>query len=579
MASTDAREWTLSDLEAAYAEAPPPVGERVGALLACVATNGRLMTIATAGPSFGVMTDDGDRVLSVREHRATSRVGTLSYFPWHVVTSSNGHDRPFFEDAFAELELPTPDPNEKLPGHLDLGKLDTITEHQFQGLLEFLEKLGPLADQGSAVSPSPSRANVTTTPTADPIPAAPSPRLQFDGLRFSDETIANYILALQCKRFVILSGISGTGKTQLALAVARHFQPSNGAPPEKQDGAELRHGRIIAVRPDWTDNRGLLGFFNPILDEYSSTEFLDLLLAAREDEKLALVESRAPAPYFVILDEMNLARVEHYFSDFLSAMESGEPIELHGNLALEERDPEAGRAIPRRITVPSNLFFTGTVNVDETTYMFSPKVLDRAFTLEFNEVDLKGFGSRPMERTPEPNDALRLREIPESLQLASKPGSEHWDHLGELVSGELRRTVIALHTMLEDHGRHFGYRVVNEISRFVSLAHEQAEGGDEMLWAALDLAVLQKVLPKFHGTQQELEEVLRAVFAFSINANAADAPQEVDEIAAGWVVRGGRLVSARPGEQMPEPRLPRTAIKVRRMLDRLRRQGFTSFIE
>ena len=537
------------------------------------------MTISTAGPSFGVMTDDRVRVLSIREHRATSRSGTLSYFPWHVATSAAGQGRSFFESTFAELELPIPEPNKKLPGHLDLGNLETLTEHQFRGLLEFLKKLGPLPEHGISVPPSPSRVPVKSTLPGDPESATPAPRLHFDGLRFTDETIANYILALQCKRFVILSGISGTGKTQLALAVARHFQPPVEAPSDNPNGAELRYGRMIAVRPDWTDNRGLLGFFNPILNEYSSTEFLDLLLAAREEEQLAREEGRGPAPFFVILDEMNLARVEHYFSDFLSAMESGEAIELHGNLALEEKSAEAGRAIPRRIAVPSNLFFTGTVNVDETTYMFSPKVLDRAFTLEFNEVDLKGFGSRPMETTAEPSDALRLREVPESLHLVSKAGSEHWDQLGELVSGELRRTVINLHTMLEDHGRHFGYRVANEISRFVSLAHDQAEGGDDMLWAALDLAVLQKVLPKFHGTQQELEGVLRAVFAFSLSASATESPQELDEIAAGWVVRGGRLVSARPGEQWPEPRLPRTAIKVRRMLDRLRRQGFTSFIE
>ena len=314
--------------------------------------------------------------------------------------------------------------------------------------------------------------------------------LQDDGLLFSQELVANYILALQTKRFAILTGISGTGKTKIAKAVARHFQPAPqtvvAKVPEDAIGVEvmpyqLKYSRImipvvlaanldllgpgaqladrqirirypegsttlayhrdergatallfrdefrkwfrsyveegdriwlrvregqtpdsdeleiglseteiveaplhnyvvVPVRPDWVDNRGLLGYLNPLTNEYSTTPFLNVLLRARDEEKRAAAAGEKSHPFFVILDEMNLARVEHYFSDFLSALESGEDIPLHEDEAIENGEFESGPQVPRQLKVPGNVLFTGTVNVDETTYMFSPKVLDRAFT-------------------------------------------------------------------------------------------------------------------------------------------------------------------------------------------------------
>ena len=320
--------------------------------------------------------------------------------------------------------------------------------------------------------------------------------LEVDGLLFSHEVVANYILALQTKRFAILTGISGTGKTKIAKAMAQHFEPlvkrrvakipddavqmevkpyqtqhsrlvlpvsitpylgiatsanpgsgpqirvryPSGSirlrtylaqgkypvflfkggfkewfqstfeagdqfwirvhPSETDDPGEVEIGLpetkieeqpadnyvVVPVRPDWVDNRGLLGYLNPLTDKYSTTPFLKLLLRAHDEEQRARNADEKPHPFFVILDEMNLARVEHYFSDFLSALESGEDIPLH-----ESGEAEAGPQVPRKLKVPGNVLFTGTVNVDETTYMFSPKVLDRAFTIEFDQVDLKGF--------------------------------------------------------------------------------------------------------------------------------------------------------------------------------------------
>ncbi len=537
----------------------------------------------------------------------------------------------------------------------------------------------------------------------DPIPPQPPPetteildydaiiaRLENEGLHFSEEVVAKYLLALQVKCFVILSGISGTGKTQLALAIAKCFQPHihektnseeesgfpikvrpymlkhsnvaipaaltksvpgfldyfadsnsgdflisypegeqkvrfwkppnantvfallsgavrkwftnhfkesdeirleieqdpNGDPkvlslfPSTKAGASTSRAtyEVVAVRPDWTDNRGLLGFYNPITRQYSTTPFLRLLLEAEEEYRRASVQRRAPQPYFAILDEMNLARVEHYFSDFLSCLESEERLHLHDDLALESGMSEEGEAIPRRIKIPPNLFFTGTVNVDETTYMFSPKVLDRAFTLELDEVDLVNFrksGDDVDDRGS--NTPLRLGRFDGALVIGRSPSAVDWERFRPLDDGRLYELVIRLNKRLEQDHRHFGYRVATEIARFVNLAAEQAVQNEGLYRSALDVAVLSKVMPKLHGTQQELEELLARLLAFAIDTNSSPTAKASE---GDWRLDGYTLVPRSEAEgEKPLPELPRTAAKLWRMMRRLRQQGFTSFIE
>lgn len=358
-------------------------------------------------------------------------------------------------------------------------------------------------------------------------------------LFFPEELVSNYLLALQTKRFVILTGLSGTGKTKLALAIARCFQ-------EQED-----HYEVVAVRPDWTDNRGLLGYYNPLTNRYSDTPLLRLLLKAEKDRS---------NPYFVILDEMNLAKVEHYFSDFLSCLESGEQLHLHDDPHVAE----AADPIPRKLAIPRNVFFTGTVNVDETTYMFSPKVLDRAFTLELSEVNLSALDQRP-----ESDLVCSLPNLPGALTI-SRLSPEDWKKFGDLFHGELRSLVEQFHALLATENCHFGYRVALEIARYVLMAYEQSGQSKDACLAFLDLAILQKILPKFHGTQAELEEILATIYNFAVSDKSDATFIEIVD-SEDWNDGGGRLRET--------ARLPRTAYKVRRMLQRLRQRGFTSFIE
>jgi hypothetical protein len=408
------------------------------------------------------------------------------------------------------------------------------------------------------------------------------------GLDFSYELVANYLLALQTKRFVILTGISGTGKTQLAMAVARCFDRSSlitGStesmlmPKNTGGNAQPTYSRLVAVRPDWRDNRGLLGYFNPLLDRYSVTPMLHLLLCAQQEFEAALREGREAIPFFIILDEMNLARVEHYFSDFLSSLESEEPLDLREHPSTGMDETGVRMTVPAQLKIHHNVFFTGTVNIDETTYMFSPKVLDRAFTLELNEVNLATFGQRGPERegdfTP-----LYLHHFPGKLNYDHKPNTTDWINFGQLFNGELQHVIVELNELLCNELQNFGYRVASEIACFVNLAAEQTEGTATALWTALDLAILQKVLPKFNGTQQELEAVLGNVFAFAIAGISMNEAERKRFLPDAWRLEGGHLIlnGLNHGEASVQPRLPRTATKLWTMWNRLRKQGFTSYI-
>ena len=373
------------------------------------------------------------------------------------------------------------------------------------------------------------------------------------GFTFSKEMLSRYFLSLRAKPFVILTGISGTGKTKIAQILGDYICQDD----EREDAQ--RRKAFIPVRPDWMDNKGLLGFYNILDQKYHSTPLLDLLLNALEEPE---------EPHFVILDEMNLAKVEQYFSDFLSIMESrtsdrpeGEQITLHSGKEVEAED---GRSIPGKIHIPPNVFFTGTVNVDETTYMFSPKVLDRANVIEFNEVDLDEYSGGVSHDDTFSLDDPDVREALMDSETTPFCSREDYNKFKEIVEEETSPFQELLNR-LKPYNLHFGYRVVNEMSRFVWIA--QGACGDHFkLSDAIDIQILQKVLPKFHGTQGKLEQPLADLLYFCY----------------GESQRGERPVQEMIQKALDldkEAAYPRSAQKIARMINNLKIQGYTSFIE
>lgn len=281
---------------------------------------------------------------------------------------------------------------------------------------------------------------------------------------FGRDQVETLHLAWHCnpqKRFVLLSGLSGTGKTALLSHYARIYC--------KLKSIEIKtHRAIIAVSPDWRDPSGLLGYFNAL--------HADPTFQAEPALRTVIAAARNPGlPYFLILDEMNLARVERYFAPFLSSMETGERLFLHAH-------DETVNDVPPSIPWPKNLFVGGTVNMDETTHPFSDKVLDRAFTLEFWDVRLGEF----FEGRAVSNGGMRLTQIEDLLQQ---------------VNGHLFKV-----------RRHFGYRTAGEILDFLGMIDGISTQEDPRLWNLADHAFFSKILPRIRGEESPtLHEVLKDI--------------------------------------------------------------------
>jgi AAA domain (dynein-related subfamily) len=208
-------------------------------------------------------------------------------------------------------------------------------------------------------------------------------RILGEGIVLTERTIRRYHLSLQTRGFVVLSGVSGTGKTWLAQAYAKAV-----------DAKTL----VVPVAPNWTTNEDLLGYQSPLQPVYHDTLFSQFLRDAAAEWEAAEEDGRAAWPYHIILDEMNLARVEYYFAKFLSAME----VRARGESALIELTPSDV------VTLGRNLFFVGTVNIDETTHMFADKVFDRAQLVELH-VSAEDL-ARHLEGAAFRNDLLEIWE-------------------------------------------------------------------------------------------------------------------------------------------------------------------------
>jgi MoxR-like ATPase len=294
---------------------------------------------------------------------------------------------------------------------------------------------------------------------------------------FTKNLIEDYLLSLKVKPFVIFTGNSGTGKTKLAQLFAKYKSQKDNNSYE-----------LVSVGADWTDNSNIIGYYNVILDKYQETPSYKLIQKSNQD----IIN-----PYFLILDEMNLSHVERYFADFLSSMESNEPINI------------IGENNQKTIKMGENLFIIGTVNVDETTYMFSPKVLDRANTIEFPTVNVKDYMD-----TFQSNDKIKninyLTDVLSDTDLRNKGIKELKNILKDVKSGNDLFWEILINELnkfqidLKDSTFDFGFRTINEIIRYMIVAWKY-EGKPENFknWERyLDSQVKQKILPKLHGSKK-----------------------------------------------------------------------------
>jgi hypothetical protein len=527
----------------------------------------------------------------------------------------------------------------------------------------------------------------------------PAAKEQMDAasLKVTTEQLLRFAASLQSKRFLILTGLAGSGKTKLAQAFARWITPvaTEGDPfipgakipserttyyvgkadeiavefwnneieseatkvtlprevisqwadyitekslSESTSARDLREGvkisskfsdqlhsfethlkaaafaliksrdravdckcySLVPVGADWTGNENIIGYPDglrppmPLNDgtiregAYVTKPALDLITHAAAHRDI---------PHFLILDEMNLSHVERYFADLLSLIESKESVTLY----CDQRDPDGlptnTRGQDPTLTLPENVFIIGTVNVDETTYMFSPKVLDRANVVEFRV-------------TPqEISDFLGAPKAPDLGKLDGRGkgfGSEFVKAASQqslsLTKGEMERFHSEMNlffAILRDHGAEFGYRVGHEAARFL---HFYKLFGDSKVWKdgptpdgqgwadsdsgnrdwfdrAFDAIVVQKFLPKLHGSKAKLGPLLRKVFVTCLEAHSEE-PRNANAMAARLKDPKFIASSEEPSRDISQnARYPISAEKIFRMWRQLNENGFTSFAE
>jgi 5-methylcytosine-specific restriction enzyme B len=360
---------------------------------------------------------------------------------------------------------------------------------------------------------------------------------QASNLIFGDSLIIRFVSALCTKPFVILTGLAGSGKTKLAHSFAKWIC---------EDESQYC---MVPVGADWTNRDPLLGYPNALeANCYIKPENKALMLIIE-----AAKAENATKPYFIILDEMNLSHVERYFSDFLSAMESGGNIPLHsGN---EDWD-----GVPSVIFLPKNLFIIGTVNIDETTYMFSPKVLDRANVIEFRVTadDMKEFLFMPKLLNGEKMSSNGAYMATDFINIATATTSD------VLNSQSTNQALLDFFIELKKTGAEFGYRSATEINRFVKTVPAFEPSWNEDI--ILDSAIIQKLLPKVHGSRRKLEPVLKSLAGLCL-LKKEDADKILNES------------TKLNFDDKTTVRFPLTLEKVIRMYKAAVQDGFTSFAE
>lgn len=276
------------------------------------------------------------------------------------------------------------------------------------------------------------------------------------GLYYSSEVVRRFVAGMAASKLLILEGISGTGKTSLPYSFSRYID---------------NPATIVSVQPSYRDRTEVLGYFNEFSKRFNETEFLRALYEAglRED------------PSLIVLDEMNLARVEYYFAEILSVLE----MPSHDEWVLD-LVPTAWAGDPKalnggKITVPDSLWFVGTANNDDSTFTITDKVYDRAIPIELNE-RADSFECPHHERVHVTSDHLQY--------LFQKAKVEH------VVSEELLEKMYKLDQYLQTRFRlAFGNRIIKQMYDFIPVY--VACGGTEL--GGMDYIIARKVLKKFES--------------------------------------------------------------------------------
>ena len=361
-------------------------------------------------------------------------------------------------------------------------------------------------------------------------------------------SIISSVLALRTKPFLLLAGISGTGKSR----IVREFA-FKSCPKYLQDEAGTTPGNycMIEVKPNWHDSTELLGYYSNLSKEYKFKKFVKFLVKAK---------MYPTVPFFVCLDEMNLAPVEQYFAEILSILETrkhprnpetkevdmdtikteviveakyfqelgtmsifkdketGEPLKqkltdreiymkLYGLSEVSGIDEEVGKKTELTtlgLTLPGNVLIIGTVNMDDTTHQFSRKVIDRAMTIEMNGGNLSAMfgGSKNLEYLEDEAEQKKWQNAFTQRYISADEVLEAHPQVAETIIEELPKRLNEINKALKGTPFEVSYRVLNELTIMVGVMLDDNEEGkplDEIINQAVNNILLMKILPRIEG--------------------------------------------------------------------------------
>ena len=370
-------------------------------------------------------------------------------------------------------------------------------------------------------------------PTTDNVSIKSKPLL----IKYYRNKVGNYLTALRTKPFMLLAGISGTGKSRIVRKLAQATVTEELQRADGYKGSDWKNDRwtlhspanfeLIQVKPNWHNSMDVIGYLSNIPSpHYVFTPFIEFIVKAWQHPEV---------PFFLCLDEMNLAPVEEYFAEFLSAIESrsfegeeyltdpiikpfnsfGEDVAktmvntLFPNFTAGDTESAIAKVIKhfrtRGLTLPKNLIVIGTVNMDETTFSFSRKVLDRAMSVEMNEVNYDSFLTdttddelKAIVKAFEGNEDTELNALLVDRHIEAKEIIEELGEDAQFAIDYLKR----INALLEGTPFKLGYRAANEALIYLHASHEF---GQTDRIAALDNFTLMKILSRIEGDETKLK--------------------------------------------------------------------------
>lgn len=420
---------------------------------------------------------------------------------------------------------------------------------------------------------------------------------------------SNYLSAIRTKPFLLLAGISGTGKSRIVRELAFKSCPKY---LQDKDGTTPGNYCMIEVKPNWHDSTELLGYYSNMNKSYQFKKFVKFLVKAKMFPKV---------PFFVCLDEMNLAPVEHYFAEMLSIMETRKHpkiegtdevdkeviktgaivdaqhfrefagltdkngniytmlktdrdiyMKLHGLDTESDIDEEIGKRTDlttEGLTLPDNVIIIGTVNMDDTTHQFSRKVIDRAMTIEMNGGRLSDMfgGSKDLEYLPQEEqekwqDCFRQRYVTADEVLEEHP--EAADDIVKIVPEKLEN----INKALKGTPFEVSYRVLNELTIMVGVLLDSKKEGetlDDIINQALDRILLMKILPRIEGDSD----------MFNLSRDFKQENHVEYNNRLEWLMELAPEIVAE--EQDGEEHRQTAREKIKEMKERLQNQEFTRF--